>query len=198
LPIAFSSATVMIWSSCLEPAAHLELAVRCGLDGRDIFLDGLVGRVGIDPEHELVQRQHRHRRHVLPREGDARGEWRGKKVRERDDQLVGVALGALDVEEALAAGTARLVHDHHGLLHQIVLGDDALDGARHLIGAAAGAGGNDEFNVACRLPGAGRSNPEASRHGGHSRDGNRLPPTRVGHRHIFLPERFFCCLVIYL
>ncbi len=37
------------------------------------------------------------------------------------------------------------------LLHQVVLGDDALDHARHLIGAAAGAGGYDEFNRPCRL-----------------------------------------------
>ena len=45
-----------------------------------------------------------------------------------------------------------LLITHHRLLHQIVLGDDALDGARHLIGAAAGAGRNDEFDRTGRLP----------------------------------------------
>jgi hypothetical protein len=33
-----------------------------------------------------------------------------------------------------------------------VLGDDALDGARHLVGAAAGAGRDDELDVLGRLP----------------------------------------------
>ena len=44
------------------------------------------------------------------------------------------------------------------LRHQVVLGDDALDDAGHLVGAAAGAGGDDEFDRAGRLPG-GVGNP---------------------------------------
>ena len=60
--------------------------------------------------------------------------------------LCGLSLRALDVEEALAAGAAGLVDHHHRLLHQIVLGDDALDGARHLVGAAAGAGRHDDLD----------------------------------------------------
>jgi hypothetical protein len=67
--------------------------------------------------------------------------------------LCGIVSRALDVEKAFAAGAARLVDDNHRLLHQIVLGDDALDGAGHLIGAAAGARGYDEFNRANRFPG---------------------------------------------
>ena len=66
--------------------------------------------------------------------------------------LCGSPLDALDVEEAFGAGAARLVDDDHRLLHQVVLGDDALDEARHLVGAAAGAGGNDELDGAHRLP----------------------------------------------
>ena len=66
--------------------------------------------------------------------------------------LCGLSARSLEVEEAFAAGAARLVDDDHRLLHQIVLGDDALDGAGHLIGAAAGAGGNDELDRAHRLP----------------------------------------------
>ena len=36
---------------------------------------------------------------------------------------------------------------------RLVLGDDALDDARHLVGAAAGAGRHDELDRAGRLPG---------------------------------------------
>ena len=66
--------------------------------------------------------------------------------------LVRVARRALDVEEAFAAGAARLVDHDDRLLHQIVLGDDALDGPRHLIGAAAGAGRHDELQPAASAP----------------------------------------------
>ena len=59
-----------------------------------------------------------------------------------------VALGRLHVQEAFRAGTARLVDHHHGLLHQVVLGDHALDQPRHLVGTAAGA------REPCVIPGA--------------------------------------------
>ena len=55
-----------------------------------------------------------------------------------------IALRALDVEEAFRPGAARLVDDDDRLLHQVVLGDDPLEEARHLVGAASGAGGHDE------------------------------------------------------
>jgi hypothetical protein len=84
--------------------------------------------------------------------GHAGGERGGEQVRQRDDDLVRVALGALDVEEALGAGAARLVDDDQRFLHQLVLDDDALDQARHLVGAAARAGGHDELHRLGRLP----------------------------------------------
>jgi hypothetical protein len=46
-----------------------------------------------------------------------------------------------------------LVDHHHGLLHQAVLGDDALDDAGHLVGAAAAAGGTMNSTVRGRFPG---------------------------------------------
>ena len=104
------------------------------------------------PEHELVERQHRDRRQILPAEGNAGCERRGEQVRQGDDDLVRVVARVLDVEEALAAGAARLVDHHHRRLHQVVLGHDALDRARHQVGAAAGAGRNDELDRPGRLP----------------------------------------------
>jgi hypothetical protein len=65
---------------------------------------------------------------------------------------VRVALGLLDGEEALGAGAARLVDDDQRLLHQLVLDDDALHQAGHLVGAAAGAGRNHELDRLGRLP----------------------------------------------
>ena len=77
---------------------------------------------------------------------------RGEQVGQRDDDLVRVALGVLDFEEALGAGAARLVDDDQRLLHQLVLDDDALDQAGHLVGAAAGAGGHHELDRLGRFP----------------------------------------------
>jgi hypothetical protein len=76
---------------------------------------------------------------------------------------VRIAARCLEVEEAFAPGAARLVDDDHRLLHQIMLGDDALDRPRHLIGAAAGAGGNDEFDGPHWLPSGGRWNRNPDR-----------------------------------
>ena len=155
--MAFSTATVMIWSSCFEPVPpiFMEPGGR-GLHGIDVLFRGLVRLVGIHPEHELVERQHRDRREILPVERNAGRERGGEEVGERDDDLVRISARSLEVEEAFAAGAARLVDDDHRLLHQIVLGDDALDRARHLVGAAAGAGRNDELDGAHRLPCRGR------------------------------------------
>src|SRR6185312_1324397 len=94
----------------------------------------------------------RHRRQVLPRERHAGRHRRREQVRQRDDDLVGIALRALHVEEAFGAGAAGLVDDDHRLLHQVVLGDDALQEARHLVGAASGAGRDDERDRLGGLP----------------------------------------------
>ena len=78
--------------------------------------------------------------------------------------LCGLPLRALDVEEAFAAGAAGLVDHHHRLLHQAVLGDDALHGARHLVGAAAGAGGHDDLDRAVGLPSGVRGRERDRKH----------------------------------
>ena len=74
------------------------------------------------------------------------------KIRQRDDQLVAVTLRVLDVEEPFAARAARLVDHDDRLLGQVVLGDNALRHAGHLIGAAAGAGRDNDFDGMGRLP----------------------------------------------
>ena len=171
----------MIWSSCLEPVPPIFILFGpAGLDRVDVLLGGLVRRVGVDPEHELVERHHRHRRHVLPVEGHAGRHRRREQVRQRDDDLVRVALGVLDVEEALGARAARLVDDDHRLLHQLVLDDDALDQARHLVGAAAGARGHDELDRLGRLPGreggaGARAEGGKDNGGGEAASADRMP-----------------------
>src|SRR5262249_6028651 len=128
---------------------------RRRLDGLDVVLRGLVRRIGVDPQDELVERHHGDRREVLPAERNAGRERRGEQVRQRDHELVRIAARALHVEKTFAAGAAGLVDDHHRGGHQVVLGDDALDDAGHLIGATAGAGRYDELDRSGRLPGGG-------------------------------------------
>src|SRR5262249_48628313 len=53
---------------------HLHLARAGGLGCVDVFLGALVGLFGVDPQNELVQRQHGDRSHVLPVEGNASGQ----------------------------------------------------------------------------------------------------------------------------
>jgi hypothetical protein len=135
-------------------ATHLELARLPALDGSEIVLGLLVRRVGIDPQHELVERQHGDRRELLPVERNAGGKRRREQVGQSDDDLVRISARGFDVEKTLAAGAARLVDDDHGSRHQIVLGDDALDDPGHLVGAAAGTGRNDELDRTIGLPGS--------------------------------------------
>ncbi len=138
----------------LRPGAtHLELLVIASLHGREVGFGILVRALGIDPQDELVERQHGDRRQVLPVERHARRKRRREQVRERDDDLVRIVLGALHLDEGFRAGTTALVHDDQWLLHQIVLGNDALDEARHLVGATAGACRNEERHGLGRLPG---------------------------------------------
>ena len=154
----------MIWSSCLEPVPPIFIEPGGAFFSASTnSFDVLVGLVGIHPQHELVERQHRDRSEILPVERDAGRERRGEQVRQRDDDLVRIAGRRLHVEEAFAAGTAGLVDHDHRLLHQIVLGHDPLDRARHLIGATAGAGRNDEFHGPRRLPRRMRRQRDATR-----------------------------------
>ena len=97
-------------------AAHLELVGRLHSDGVEKLLGGLVGRLLVHPQHELVQRHHRHRRQVAPVERHA---GRASGVVNRFDSvmiLCGFGIRALDVEEALGACAAALVDDDDGLL----------------------------------------------------------------------------------
>ena len=93
-----------------------------------------------------------------------------KRFRQGDDQLVIVSLGVLDVEESFATGSAGFVDHHDGLLGQIVLGDDALHHAGHLIRAAAGAGRDNDFDGLGGLPRLGRHGREhaANANGGQT------------------------------
>ena len=65
---------------------------------------------------------------------------------------MGVASGHFRVDEAFGSAAAALVGDDDGLIHQLVLGDDRLNHAREVVGAAARARGNDEFDRLARLP----------------------------------------------
>ncbi len=97
-----------------------------------------------------------------------------------------VALGFLDVEKTLGARAAGLVDDDHGLLHQLVLGDDALDEPRHLVGTTAGSGRNDEFHRFRGLPGRKRLN-RCGRPRGEQRKRRGLAPGTIGKVAHFTP-----------
>lgn len=63
-----------------------------------------------------------------------------------------IALGILDVEETLAASSARLVDYNDRLLGQIVLCNYSLYCSSHLIGSTASSGRNDDFYRVGRFP----------------------------------------------
>src|SRR5438132_164519 len=138
-------------------AAHLELSAA-GLDRGDVFLGRLVRRLRVDPENEVVQGHHLHGRQVAPIERRIGRKGSREQIRQGDDELVRVAFRLLDVQEALGTRASGLVDDNHRLLHQLVLGNDALNDPRHLVGAPAGAGGNDELHRLSGLPGRKRLN----------------------------------------
>ena len=135
-------------------AAHLERRTR-GLGGRDEILHVLRAG-GIVPQHELVERDHRHRRQVAPVERNFRRQRQHVDQRIGDQHLVGVAFAGLHVHQRFGAGRPALQRHHHRLLHQIVLLDRRLHHARHLVGGAAGAGRDHDFNRLGRLPGGKR------------------------------------------
>ena len=161
-------------------AAHLEGLVVAGLDRLDVVLGRLVGRVGGHPQDELVERQHGDRRQVLPAEGHA-GARSG--VVNRLDSVMMILCGSpgalLDLEEAFGAGAAALVDGDHRLLHQVVLGDDALDEARHLVGAAAGAGRDDELHGLGRLPACAAAGRRRQARQRRQRHGSQCRPNRA-------------------
>jgi hypothetical protein len=66
-----------------------------------------------------------------------------------------ITLLTLDMEEALGAGPARLVHHDERLRTELVLLGKPRDQARHLIGPPAGAGGDHELDGLGGLPGRG-------------------------------------------
>ena len=133
-------------------AAHLE-AHRLGLDRIDIALGIGIGGIALDPEQELVERQRCDRRQVrdlVAELGDVRQQ---VGIVGTEDDAVRIALGALAVDIAFGAGATALVHHHDRLLGELVLGDDRLDDAGEIIGAAAGARSDDELDRLGRLPG---------------------------------------------
>src|SRR5205807_8508140 len=138
-------------------AAHLHLGRLAGvlLDGGEVVFRRLVRRVRVDPQDELVEGQPRDGRQIPPAERDARVERRREEVRQGDDDRVGLTLLALDVQEALGAGSARLVDDDERARRELVLFGDAGDQPRHLVGATAGPGGHHELDRLGRLPGDG-------------------------------------------
>src|SRR6266478_39547 len=135
-------------------AAHLHpvLSARTLLDHGQVVLRGLVRRLGVDPEDEAVEGHARDRRQVPPVERGALRQRRGEQVGERNDDRVRVAFLLLDIEEALDARPARLVHRDQRLRRKLVLLGDAADQPRHLIRASARAGGDDELDGSGRFP----------------------------------------------
>src|SRR5262249_22119928 len=75
-----------------------------------------------------------------------------EQIGERDNDGVGVALLALDVEKAFGSRAAGLIDDDERLRGKLVLLSDAGDEPRHLVGAAARAGRHDDLNRFRRLP----------------------------------------------
>ena len=85
-----------------------------------------------------------------------------KRFGQGNDDLVRVPIGALHVEKAFGARAAGLVDDDEGLIHQVVLLNNTLNHARHLVGAPARACGHDEFNGLGRFPGVCRKGCKGS------------------------------------
>ena len=144
----------MIWSSWAEPVPpiFIRFAARALLHRGEVLLGGLVRRLGVDPQDELVERQPATGVRSFQLKGTPGVERRREEVGQGDDDRVGVALLALDVEEALRARAARLVHDDERPRRELVLLGDARDQARHLVGAAAGARRDHELDRAWSAP----------------------------------------------
>ena len=131
-------------------ATHLELGRSRRLEK---IAGRLVGRVLFHPQQELVLRHGGDRGEIGVVEGDLGDERLLPRVRGAEDHLVGIARGRLAVDIAFRPAAAALVDDHDRLIGQLVFGDDALDGARKIIGAAAGPRRCDELDWLLWLPG---------------------------------------------
>ena len=140
---------VFLFGAC---SAHLESLVGCGFDSRHVVGRGFVGRVGMHPQNELVQRQHGHRGQITPDKGHARSQRGGEQVGQRDDDFVRIALVTLHVQKAFSASTTGFVDDDDGLRGELVFGCNALNKAGHLVCSAAGASGHGEFDGLGGLP----------------------------------------------
>jgi len=111
-PVCCSIATVMIWSSCLRrcpPSSCAWRALPCAISRHRCTPWSICRVFRIHPQHELIERHHLHRRQIAPVEGGVARERRGKQVGQGDDDLVRVAVCALDVEEALAPALPGLL-----------------------------------------------------------------------------------------
>ena len=153
----------MIWSSCLEPVPPIFI-----LPGPAFFTASMYSLASCTAPSALTQSTNLSSASICTgvRSFQLNGTPVASGVVNRLDSvmmiLCGSPVGALDVEEALGAGPARLVDRQDRLLHQVVLGDDALDRTRHLVRAAAGTGRNDELDVLGRLPGLRGNRPQRS------------------------------------
>ncbi len=148
-------------------STHLERRTG-GLGGGDEILHRLRPD-GVVPQHELVERDYRHRREFAPVERDFGRERQHVDQRIGDQNLVGIAFAGFHVHQCFGTGCAALQRHHHRLLHQIVFLDRGLHHARHLVGSAAGAGRDHDFNWLGRLPAGDRR--RACQHGRQRRGG---------------------------
>ena len=138
-------------------AAHFESLVGLGLHGGDEIFGRLVRRIGMDPQHKLVKRQHRDWRQVPPVERHASSKRRGEQVGQGDDDFVRISSVAFDVQKALGSSAAGLVQHNDRLRTELVLGNHALHKAGHLVRTTAGSSGHHKLNGLARLPGLSRA-----------------------------------------
>jgi hypothetical protein len=144
--------SVSSWSSW--PAGH-DPVVALGLRGLDEVVEGVDAAVLVHPQQEGVLG---HAGDGLEGQGvDAEvglAHRRGVEAVERHhDRVIGVqTTRVLEVDERLGPGPAGLVDRHEGLGGELVLLDDALHQARHLVGATALAGHDDEVDGLLGLP----------------------------------------------
>ncbi len=161
-------------------AAHGEgLPVLALLHGVDVLLGALVRRLRVHPEDELVERQPRDGRQVLPVERHAGVKRRREEIRQRDDDRVGVTGLPLHVREALGARAARLVHHDQGPRRELVLLHQGRDQARHLVRASSRSGGYDELDRLGRLPRLRRGDERGQQ--GQAENAHGAPQDSVAH-----------------